>query len=99
VISAPECFGGYGPGCDAAASEAPIVKELLERSRANKEKNERETLETYWQNGYKSYFSFGYDRELIRADDGTYYLKRPESMIAKTLASFGIKLPSHGGLD
>jgi hypothetical protein len=46
VISAPECFNGTGAGCDAA--ESPLIRDLLQKSRANKERNERETLEKYW---------------------------------------------------
>lgn len=47
VISVEQCFSGTGPGCDAADA-SPIVKELIAKSKENKEKNEREMLEKYW---------------------------------------------------
>lgn len=96
MVSAPECYNGVGPGCDAAAEEAPIIRELLERSRANKAENERKTLETYWDKGFKSYFSFGYDKDLVKKEDGTYTLKRPESLIGKTLRGLGALPPGVG---
>lgn len=99
IISAPECFGGVGPGCDASALEAPVIKELLEKSRANNDKHEQERRTKYWTDGYKSYFSFGYDKVLKRHDDGTYSLERPESLIAKTLRSLGVQLPSASGSE
>lgn len=56
VINAPECFNGSGPGCDT--EQSPLIRDLMEKSRTNKEKNERATLEKYWDEGYGSYFSF-----------------------------------------
>lgn len=95
----PECINGEGPGCDASAAEAPIIKELLERSRQNHEKHDKARLEKYWEDGYKSYFSFGYDKELKRNEDGTYSLERAESITEKTLRSLGVDLPHPGGVN
>jgi hypothetical protein len=90
VISAPECFNGSGPGCDA--EQSPLVRGLLENSRANKEKNARDTLEKYWEEGYKSYFGFE-GKELAKQDDGTYKLERPKSMIGNALRALGWEPP------
>lgn len=91
----PECYNGSGPGC--AAEESPLIQEMLERSKANKEANLQATKERYWQTGYKSYFSF-YDRDLVKQEDGTYALERPASLIGNTLRSFGWTPPTHGGV-
>jgi hypothetical protein len=71
---------------------------MLERSRANAEKNRVATLEKYWENGYSSYFAWD-DRTLVRQDDGTYKLKRNESVIGNALKAMGVKLPERGGLN
>lgn len=93
VISAGECFNGTGPGCATGEETSPLVRDLIEKSRANKEKNERATLEKYWDSGYGSYFSFD-GQELTKEKDGTYTLGRPKSLIGNTLRAFGWEPPS-----
>lgn len=80
VISAEQCIGGEGPGCEAAASESPIVRELLEKSRANRARHDKETLEEYWARGYGDYFSFGYNKELVKGEDGKWSLETPNDL-------------------
>jgi len=36
----------------------PLIQRLLERSKANKEKNDKERLEDYYRRNYKDYFNF-----------------------------------------
>lgn len=93
VISAGECFNGTGPGCAAKEEESALIRELIEKSRANKDKNERATLEKYWEAGYNSYFSFD-GQELSKQADGSYKLGRQKSIVGNVLRSFGWEPPS-----
>lgn len=62
------------------AEESPVIRELLEKTRANREKNDKETLEKYWARGYGDYFSFGLNKELVKDDDGKWSLKEPDDV-------------------
>lgn len=77
-MTAPECVQGEGPGCAANAEENELVGKLLEKSRANREKNDRELLEKYWKQGYGDYFSFGFNKDLIKGEDGKWRLQDPD---------------------
>lgn len=61
-----------------------MIRELLEKSKVNKEKNDREVLEKYWAQGYGDYFSFGYNKTLKKAEDGKWILTDPDDLIAAT---------------
>lgn len=78
-MTGPECFQGQGPGCDANASDNGVVGKLLQKSRENRDKNNQETLEKYWKQGYGDYFSFGYNKELVKGPDGKWFLRDPEN--------------------
>lgn len=71
---------GEGPGCDVNGAESPVIRELLEKSRANKAKNDKEALENYWKQGYGDYFSFGYNRDLVKGEDGKWRLEKPKDL-------------------
>jgi hypothetical protein len=47
--------------------------------------------------GYKSYFSFGYDLDLTKQADGSYTLERPKSIIGNALRSLGWEPPARAG--
>lgn len=93
VISAGECFNGAGPGCAAQQEESALVRDLIEKSRANKEKNERAILEKYWDSGYGSYFNFD-GKELTKNADGSYTLSPQKSIIGNVLRGFGWEPPT-----
>lgn len=69
-----------GPGCEAAAAENAVVKQLLEKSRANKEKNDKAVLEEYWARGYSPYFSYGYKKDLVKGEDGKWKLQEQNDL-------------------
>lgn len=73
-------MSGVGPGCEAAAAENKVIKQLLEKSRANKEKNDKAILEEYWARGYKPFFSYGYNKDLVKDDDGKWRLQEPNDL-------------------
>lgn len=74
------CVKGEGSGCEANASESPLVRKLLEKSRANRERNDQETLEKYWKQGYGDYFAYG-NKKLVKNRDGTWALEEPDDLI------------------
>lgn len=80
TISKEACISGEGPGCAAAAEESPYIKGLLEKSKANKAKRDKDLLEKYWAEGYGTYFSYGFNKELIKDDDGKWKLQQPNDM-------------------
>ncbi len=69
----------------------PYIRELQERSRKNKEKNEKELLERYWTESYGSYFSFGYNKELKKdPETGEWALVTPDDFITKAIRKAGL---------
>lgn len=59
-------------------------------------------LEKYWERGYRDYFSFGYNKELVKGSDGKWSLKDPDDIVsqaARRLASSIAKTPSENGID
>lgn len=80
TISAEQCISGEGPGCEAAAAESPVIRELLEKSRTNRAKNEKKMLEDYWARGYGDYFSYGYNKNLVHGEDGKWSLEEPNDL-------------------
>lgn len=88
IISSPECFNGAGPGCASNSTENKLIERLLEKSLANKSKVEQELQEKYWQEGYGSYFSFGFNKKLIRGDDGKWTLEEPDDFVASLVKRF-----------
>lgn len=55
VIQADRCDAGVGPGCSSESN--PLIRDLLEKSAANKEKYDLENLSRYNYNNYKDYFA------------------------------------------
>lgn len=66
------------PAYEATAETSPLIAELLERSKANKEKYDKERLDSYYRRNYEDYFAlrkrgvrddFGFDEqdEMIEA--------------------------------
>lgn len=51
IINRGLCVSGEGPGCADATEENPLIKELQEKSRINKDKNEMAAKEKYWMEG------------------------------------------------
>ena len=94
MISQELCIAGEGPGCDSLAADSPLIRKLQEKSKENKDKNTRETLEKYWKEGYQSYFSYGYDRVLKKdSKTGAWYLGEPEDLFAPIRRRMGILRP------
>lgn len=86
-------MSGEGPGCAERVDDNPLIRELQERSRQNKEKNDKAALEKYWSEGYGGYFSFGYGRELRKdPDTGEWSLVRPDDALAEALEKAGLDL-------
>lgn len=79
IVTSPQCFQGEGPGCDTNTSDNGYVAKLLQKSRENRDKNNQETLEKYWKQGYGDYFSFGYSKELVKGPDGKWFLRDPDN--------------------
>lgn len=90
MVSQELCIAGEGPGCDKAAEENPLIRSLQEKSMRNKEKNQRETLERYWKEGYGGYFSFGFDKVLKRDSKGAWYLGDPEDIFGQVRRRIGL---------
>lgn len=88
IISSPECFNGTGPGCAGAGEGNKLIEKLLEKSRANKERMEEELRNKYWKEGYGSYFSFGFNKELKQGSDGTWSLEQPDDFVSKFAQRF-----------
>ncbi len=83
-------MAGEGRGC-AAAEDLPIIRELQERSRANKQKNEEATLDRYWREGYGGYFKFSVGKELVKdPETGEWSLQKPDSGLAKAIRRAGV---------
>ncbi|CAN8072849.1 unnamed protein product [Agarophyton chilense] len=78
IISKPLCYKGDGPGCEATAQDSELVRDLLEKSKRNREKNDKQVLEKYWRQGYGDYFSFGFNKELVKDEDGKWSLVDPK---------------------
>lgn len=57
-----------------------MIRELLEKSRANRAKHEKQTLEEYWARGYGGYFSYGYNKDLVHGEDGKWSLQEPNDL-------------------
>lgn len=66
------------PAYEATAETSPLIAELLERSKANKEQYDKERLDSYYRRNYEDYFAlrkrgvrddFGFDEqdEMIEA--------------------------------
>lgn len=79
-MSKPECTQGEGPGCEANGGENKYIEGLLKKSRDNREKNDQQTLEKYWKQGYGDYFSFGYNKKLVKEADGKWSLQDPDDL-------------------
>eukprot|EP00793_Prasinoderma_coloniale_P004282 PRCOL_00000042-RA len=45
------------PAYEATAETSPLIAELLERSKANKEKYDKERLDSYYRRNYEDYFA------------------------------------------
>lgn len=85
-MAADVCVAGEGPGCAAAAAESPLVRDLLEKSRVNKTKNETAARERYWKEGYGSYFSFGSNKVLEKdSATGAWSLQEPDDFVTRTI--------------
>lgn len=82
-------MAGEGLGC-AAADDLPIIRELQQRSRQNKKKNDQAALEKYWQEGYGGYFKFSVGKELVKdPETGEWSLQKPGG-VAKAIRDAGI---------
>ncbi|KAL3677927.1 hypothetical protein R1sor_020883 [Riccia sorocarpa] len=60
-----------GPAPDAPAEGNALIRKLLERSKANKEKNDKARLDDYYRRNFKEYFEF---------IEGTVQRKKPEDL-------------------
>lgn len=80
IIQQPPCYKGDGPGCEASASENALIHKLLEQSRAKREQNDNTMLEKYWKQGYGDYFSYGFNKQLVRDQHGKWSLVDPDDV-------------------
>lgn len=84
-------MAGEGAGCDAAAGDNPLIRELQERSKRNKTRNDEAVRERYWREGYGSYFSFGYNRALAKdPDTGKWSLKELDDPVSTAIRKSGV---------
>lgn len=66
------CENGEGAACERLAEDIPIVRQLQEKSRVNKEKNAVELFDkTVRQLGYSDFFD-AIDKNLVQLPNGTY---------------------------
>lgn len=96
MLSKPECVQGEGPGCEANASENKYISKLLEKSKANREQTQKELLEKYWQQGYGDYFSFGYNKKLVKDADGKWSLQDPDNLFSNAQKRLKNMAPGKG---
>lgn len=91
VLSKGLCVSGEGPGCAERTEDNPLIRDLQEKSRANKDKHEQATRDRYWSEGYGSYFSYGFGRELRKdLTTGEWSLVRPDDEMAKAVERAGL---------
>lgn len=89
MVSAPICNAGVGEGCEAAGENA-LIRQLQERSKANRAKNEAAVREKYWKEGYGSYFEFSNKSLVQNPQTGQWSLEPPNDPLAKALRQAGL---------
>mmetsp|Transcript_12795 Transcript_12795/g.39300 ORF Transcript_12795/g.39300 Transcript_12795/m.39300 type:complete len:155 (-) Transcript_12795:246-710(-) len=89
------CDNGVGPGCEQLSEGNKYILELQRKTAEKREQRAREALENYWQKGYSDYFKAGYNKDLVRKEDGTWELRAIETPESKAIkALFGKKEPN-----
>ena len=95
------------PAYEATAETSPLIAELLERSKANKEKYDKERLDSYYRRNYEDYFAlrkrgvrddFGFDEqdEMIEARTPARPPARPHAHMHKcTLTRAHVRARAH----
>lgn len=82
VGSEERCENGEGEACERLADGNPLILELQQRSRDNKEKRERELFDkTVRQLGYSDFFDT-LDQNLVRLPNGNYTVLGPSEYAA-----------------
>mmetsp|Transcript_5589 Transcript_5589/g.13154 ORF Transcript_5589/g.13154 Transcript_5589/m.13154 type:complete len:178 (+) Transcript_5589:44-577(+) len=81
VISAKYCAYGSGEGCDDLAEGNEFIRQLQEKSAANKEKNESDALYAFYMKNYPDVFAVS-GKTMIKKADGTFLLVSGEELMA-----------------
>ncbi|CAM9249341.1 unnamed protein product [Discosporangium mesarthrocarpum] len=67
----PECIDGTGSGCEELSGGSELIKNLQARSAQNRERYEREMLDTYNQHNFADYFK-AENKRMVRHKNGQY---------------------------
>jgi len=97
VIAVARCDSGVGDGCEANAKESEVIRNLLQSSKQNRKKYERENLERYNLNNYKDYFAAGtVPRTLVQHPVTRKYDAVPDDEL-RVLVREGKVIPGQSG--
>lgn len=75
ILRAAQCVYGEGTGCEMAAENNELIKELQRRSQIKKEATQREYLNAYQNKNYPDFFaSLSTPKYMVKQSDGTFQL-------------------------